>query len=318
LGAKIKDMKYDVHDSVIYYKSEASILIQWELYDKSKREVIYNKQTTGTSTLGGKVTAKCIFASFRVATRNLLADELFVENLTQQQELKTQFEAPHKTILIDKVPLLNSQNIKEILNRAIESVITIKAEYGFASGFIISKMGYLITTHHVIEGKNFTDVILPNGLTLQAEIVQVNQDYDLALLKIKGSGFKPLPIGDSHGLIVGEEVFAIGTPVHPALGQSVSRGIISGKRELRKKELIQTDVKIDPGNSGGPIINAKGEIVGIVTWKIVGRGYEGLAFCIPINAAKEKLGIKIKPELPAPNDQTNKPHNARKQIQAYF
>ena len=85
------------------------------------------------------------------------------------------------------------------------------------------------------------------------------------------------------------------TTVVPLIGHP---RIISGKRKFGENEYIQTDVKINPGNSGGPLVNSKGEILGIVTWKVVGTECEGLAFCIPANPIKEKLGIRIKGEIP--------------------
>lgn len=161
------------------------------------------------------------------------------------------------------------------------------------SGVIISDDGYLITNNHVIEGRHLIDVILSSNIILQTEVIAANPDYDIALLKINGSGFKPLPIGDSDQAAAGEEVFAIGTPILLDLGQSVSRGIISGKRTLEKeKEYIQTDAAVNPGNSGGPLINSKGEVIAIVARKFTTQ--DNLAFCIPINIALFKLGIVSK------------------------
>jgi S1-C subfamily serine protease len=129
---------------------------------------------------------------------------------------------------------------------------------------------------------------------LQAEIVRINQDLDLALLKFRGSGFSGLPLGDSNKIQLGEEVYGIGTPASVELGQSVSKGIISGRRKIDEKEYIQTDVKVSPGSSGGPLINTSGEVIGIITWKIVEKGYEGLGFSIPINTVSKGLNLIIK------------------------
>ena len=89
-------------------------------------------------------------------------------------------------------------------------------------------------------------------------------------------------------------MFAIGTPEDISLGQSVTKGIVSGKRKFEDKIYIQTDVTINSGNSGGPLLNEKGQVVGMVTMKLVGDGVEGLGFCVPSNQIMEILNIKYK------------------------
>jgi serine protease Do len=108
-----------------------------------------------------------------------------------------------------------------------------------------------------------------------------------------------LPLADANKIIAGTEVYAIATPGLLSLSPSVTKGIIGGVGRLKEplgKEFIQTDVQINPGNSGGPLINSKGEILGIVSLKIVSQEkcLEGLAFCIPIDLVSDKLGILIK------------------------
>jgi S1-C subfamily serine protease len=210
---------------------------------------------------------------------------------TKAPEIRTvKDEAYADPIFIKSIPL---EIIKpsDLIQKSIQAVVTIKTEGGHASGFLISDDGYLITSFHTISGKTFIDVLLPNKIMLQAEVVRVNQDLDLALLKLKGTGFSALTLGNSDKIQLGEEVFGIGTPASIELGQSVSKGIISGVRKIEEKEYIQTDAKVNPGNSGGPLINPRGEVIGIITMKIVGKGYEGLAFCIPINVAAKSLNL---------------------------
>jgi serine protease Do len=294
LGAKITDIKFNTYSSVLEERAEGSISVQWELFDKNKGMVVFIKQTYGEETTEGKLGTECLFAAFRWAIRNLLSDRQFVHNLLIEKKLNEKSDYPRETILIEKVRLNNFTEVTEMINRAIESVVTIKSEHGFGSGVIISDYGYIITNFHVITKEHFIDVILFNGITLKAKVLVVNQDHDLVLLQIEGSGFRPLPISFSEKLPIGGEVFAIGTPANLNLSQSVTKGIISGIRKLKEREYIQTDVKVNPGNSGGPLINSNGEILGIVTVKTVGIEFEGLAFCIPINVVLEKLGIKIK------------------------
>lgn len=290
LGAKIVDIDYYSYSD--WNSSEASITVKWELFDKNKRAVIYRKQTQGVGRAKEEMGTISLFNAFRSATRRLLIDESFVSNLILNEKDISQDEYTVKIISIEKVSLPNFHSREELVRRAIESVVTIKVEHGFGSGFIISGEGYLLTNHHVIKGKHIIDVLFSDGLRLPAEVIQIDQDYDLALLNIQGGGFKSLPLSDSDKVQVGEEVFAIGTPAILELSQSVTNGIISGFRSIKGKDYIQTDAAVNPGNSGGPLINQKGEVLGIVTQKAVALAVEGISFCVPIDKALRKLGIK--------------------------
>ena len=143
--------------------------------------------------------------------------------------------------------------------------------------------------------ENVTEVKVrfAQGFTLQATVVKMNVDQDLALLKAEVTDVPALTIGDDGGLLVGEELFAIGTPLDTELGQSVSRGILSGKRTIEGRELLQTDVSINPGNSGGPLVDTNGHVVGVASAKITGRGLEGLGF--GIRTALDMLNIRMVP-----------------------
>jgi len=173
-------------------------------------------------------------------------------------------------------------------------VVTVKTEFGHGSGFIISKDGYALTNSHVIEDADQIDVIFNNKLTLPAEVISSDKTRDVTLLKIVGGGYQPLPLNLSGGETeIGSEVIAIGTPEDVELGQTVTKGIVSGYRNIDDKNYIQTDVSINPGNSGGALLNTDGEVIGIVVAKIVGTNVEGLGFAIPVNEAIEGLNIKF-------------------------
>ena len=132
------------------------------------------------------------------------------------------------------------------------------------------------------------------GFELPVEILSYSEEFDLALLKVTGSGFKSLGLSDEQ-IEVGDEVIAIGTPNSTDLSNSVTKGIVSGKRTNDNGiEFIQTDVSVSPGNSGGPLINSEGLVVGIISQKLIGVGTDGIAFAIPINLALDKLNISLK------------------------
>jgi len=135
--------------------------------------------------------------------------------------------------------------------------------------------------------------IFSSGLTLPLELIRMNKKSDVALLKIPVSGYAPLSL-DTNSVSgkIGSDVVAIGTPEDLKLGQSVTKGIISGMREINGKKYIQTDVSINPGNSGGPMINKKGKVVGVVSRKKLDT--DGIGLAIPISEALNALNIELK------------------------
>ncbi len=161
------------------------------------------------------------------------------------------------------------------------------------SGFIVDSNGYIVTNSHVIgdgEYENIT-VSLIDGTTEVGEVMWYDTSLDLAVVKINRTGLPTVDLGDSDVLKVGEPVVAIGNPMTLDLERTVTQGIVSGlDRSIQFEDgtviepLIQTDASINSGNSGGPLFNAEGEVVGINTAKM--STAEGLGFSIPINVAK--------------------------------
>ncbi|MGE9295028.1 MAG: S1C family serine protease [Puniceicoccales bacterium] len=177
-----------------------------------------------------------------------------------------------------------------------ESVVLVRTPTGLGSGFIIHPDGFMVTNDHVIAGEHDISVTIfrQEGASLQREqhskvrIVASNPGADLALLKIElpeGETVSAVPLGDSNFLKQGETVFAIGAPL--GLDRTVSQGIVSNRnRPIDGRVFIQTTTEISPGNSGGPLFNLKGEVVGVNNMKVVAMGAEGLAFAIPSNVLK--------------------------------
>ncbi|MBW1811456.1 MAG: DegQ family serine endoprotease [Deltaproteobacteria bacterium] len=158
------------------------------------------------------------------------------------------------------------------------------------SGFIIAEDGYIITNHHVVANASEIKVKLADDRSLQAKIIGSDKKTDVALLKIDAKGKLPIVfLGDSDKLLVGDWVVAIGSPF--GLGHTVTAGIVSGKdREIGHgpyDDFLQTDASINVGNSGGPLFDTAGNVVGINTAIIAGGS--GIGFAVPINMAKELL-----------------------------
>ncbi|MEX3527286.1 MAG: DegQ family serine endoprotease [Burkholderia sp.] len=163
------------------------------------------------------------------------------------------------------------------------------------SGFIVSPDGYILTNAHVIDGANVVTVKLTDKREYRAKVIGADKQSDVAVLKIDASGLPTVKIGDPQQSKVGQWVVAIGSPY--GFDNTVTSGIISAKSRALPDEnytpFIQTDVPVNPGNSGGPLFNLQGEVIGInsMIYSQTG-GFQGLSFAIPINEA-----IKVKDEL---------------------
>jgi len=160
---------------------------------------------------------------------------------------------------------------------------------GAGSGVIISPDGYALTNNHVVHGAGRIEAVLHDGSIAQADVVGTDPDTDLALLRLAGNGHRAAALGDSDDLKVGELAVAIGNPL--GLQATVTVGVISAlRRTLRGdsgrliEDVIQTDAALNPGNSGGALVDAHGAVVGINT-AIIG-GAQGICFAVPSNTAR--------------------------------
>lgn len=163
-------------------------------------------------------------------------------------------------------------------------------EHAYGTAFFVTSNGYMLTNHHVVEGADNITVTLNDRTELDATLVGSDERSDVAVLKVSGGQFPALPIGDSNIIRVGEPVLAIGSPF--GFDYSASAGIVSAKSRSFSREtsvpFIQTDVALNPGNSGGPLFNQRGEVIGINSRIFSGTGgYMGLSFSIPIDAAMD-------------------------------
>ena len=198
---------------------------------------------------------------------------------------------------------------QEIYTSTIDSVVSIhataKGKEGIGTGFIWSADGYIATVYHVIDGMEKISIITSDGKEYSASIVGSNELCDLAMLKIEATGMPAVTLGDSSSLLVGEELVAIGTPASLDFAGTMTRGDVSYNDRVvhiydeesgslkKKMTLIQTSAMLNPGNSGGPVFDVYGKVVGIVTMKL-GAGFDGIGFAIPIDTAAPILEDMIK------------------------
>ncbi len=197
--------------------------------------------------------------------------------------------------------------IVRIAAEASKSVVTITTtgmsgfspfsvpETGVGSGFVVSTSGLILTANHVVAGNTSLTVTLPDGRQVSATVVSTDPQHDVALIRASATGLVPLPLGDSSNLTVGELAVAVGSPLG-TFNDTVTNGIVSaldrtitvsepGSRlQTQLSGLIQTDAAINPGNSGGPLLDASGNVIGLITAQA--SGAEGVGFAVPINAAR--------------------------------
>ncbi len=177
-----------------------------------------------------------------------------------------------------------------------------RVQQGSGSGVIIREDGYIVTNNHVVQGATEIEVTLNNNKSYKASVIGTDPATDVALIKIEADGLPIVPIGDSDKLRLGEWVLAIGSPLGEELRGTITAGIVSAKgrsmpnttREFKIESFIQTDAAVNPGNSGGALVNKAGELVGINTAIVSQTGaYSGYSFAVPSNIVKKIVGDLI-------------------------
>ncbi len=203
------------------------------------------------------------------------------------------------------------QNIA-VYKRALPSVVNITStqvaydffyrpvpQQGQGSGFVLDKQGHILTNHHVVENAQVVEVTLSDKRRYKATVVGDDRNHDLALLQIQGApNLQPATLADGTNLVVGQQVYAIGNPF--GFQGTMTRGIVSAIRSIEMpsgnkiEDAIQTDASVNPGNSGGPLLNSHGEVIGITTLIASNPNggadqSAGIGFAIPISTAKAVL-----------------------------
>ncbi|MBO4525285.1 MAG: trypsin-like peptidase domain-containing protein, partial [Bacteroidales bacterium] len=177
-----------------------------------------------------------------------------------------------------------------------------REQQGSGSGVIIRQDGYIVTNNHVVQGATKIEVTLNNNKVYPATVIGTDPATDVALIKIDADGLPIVPFGDSDNLRLGEWVLAIGSPLGEQLKGTITAGIVSAKGrsmpnysgEFKIESFIQTDAAVNPGNSGGALVNKKGELVGINTAIVSQTGaYSGYSFAVPSNMVKKVVADLI-------------------------
>lgn len=291
LHPALEGLVMDLKESKERASGKMDLTVNWRFYSSSDPDkILHEERTTTTHFANGERLDDVLSSALSSAARGLAEsntlpgrlEELYGAGLSASKGGEVRLPRP-RTIAF--------KGRKDMLSELVKGVVTIEMDKGHGSGFVISNDGYLLTNEHVVNGESLVRVKFAQGFTLDGTVVKTNKDFDLALVKVQATDLPALALGDDTNLMLGEELFAIGTPLDTELGQSVARGVLSGRREIEGRSYLQTDVSINPGNSGGPLIDENGGVVGVTTMKISGKGLEGLGFGVPIKQVLEMLNI---------------------------
>jgi S1-C subfamily serine protease len=273
-------------------KGAAFIKVNWQVYSSLHRKVVYETATEGSSkvtTASSTGGSDLLLNAFAVATQNLLANKGFSELVTGTKEVKQ--ESFPTRVTISKLDQFRTP-LNEHINDVRAGVVTVFAGGGHGSGFFISSDGYLLTCYHVVKEAKIVKIKLATGRELIAEVIRADSRRDVALLKSEEGNMIPLRIREQF-IGMGDEVFSVGSPLQEKLSLTISKGIVSAFRVEEGTRLIQSDTNILPGCSGGPLVDNKGNVVGIASSGIlIGKAAVGLNFFIPIDETFQTLNIE--------------------------
>jgi serine protease Do len=275
---------------------EAAIDVEWQIFSRLERKIVHKVQTTGTASSPSSIpqgASTIVLEAFAQATQALLADEEFHKLISRQSLTEGVRPVSETPISIKRIPPY-SGTFSSRVPQLQSSVVTVLAGAGHGSGFFISTDGLILTNSHVVEGAKFVKLKITTGREILGEVIRANRVRDIALIRTQESGFQALPIAWTEPQI-GTEVLAVGSPFTEKLSATVTKGILSGYRTENGMKFIQSDVTVQPGSSGGPLLDHSGNAIGITTKALRVSGTNtGQNFFIPILDALATLQIEGK------------------------
>jgi serine protease Do len=295
IAAAISDVRANLceQQGLSGYSGSLSMSVQWQVYDPGSRQVIGKFEThaagqTAQTTANGL--DALFLAAFRQNARDLMSDSGFQRLLkspaTSEPVAGSAVSASH----IDFTPALGDS--LHALPQTVQSVVMILTSGAYGSGFLISPEGYILTNAHVVGSSRTVRVRWADGAEGPGQVLRTDRRRDVALVKVDAPGGRPLALrGALPGQ--GEAVFAIGAPLDPGLQGTLTRGIVSANRVIDGQPFIQSDVAVTHGNSGGPLLNERGEVIGVTVSGFVDNGAPlGLNMFIPIADALRALSLE--------------------------
>jgi serine protease Do len=293
VAARIIDMKFSVCGS-FGYRAKASMRVEWQVFDPTTREVVARIETRGgreEEVSSYSDVSAPLMKAFRENTRALLADSDFRKAIISTGAVAsapTQVSASATPIRLTVARPGLTRPISEVSG----SVVALFAGDSMGSGFLVSDDGYMLTNHHVVGSATKVRVRWSDGFETTGDVIRSDKRRDVALVKTEPRARPPLALVRGTPA-VGSSVYAVGTPIDASMLNTVTRGIISANRFMDGFAFIQSDVGVNSGNSGGPLLDEKGRVIGITVIKMFpGQGQQNLNLFIPIGDALDFLALK--------------------------
>jgi S1-C subfamily serine protease len=271
--------------------AEVEVSVEFQLYDALEKRVLFSRVFQGYATETGSKPDP-INAAILDAFRYLLSEPDFVARFQSiSEEPSVAAAEPLSVRACPERGGMASGSIDEVL----DAVTIVQVSAGQGAGVLISPDGHILTSAHLVSGLDAVQVKLRSGIQLQARVLRSDVVQDVAVLRLPGRGYACVGLARDGAPPPGTDVFAVGSPLGGELSWSVSRGVISGVRDLDGRQLLQTDASLNPGNSGGPLIDSHLRVLGIVSFKVAGDGIEGIGFGVPADVVEERLGLSWQP-----------------------
>lgn len=284
---------------------DSSISVDWQVFDPLERKMVFRATNQGTTKLKKQLAADTIpteaaLAAFREAAKAILADANFVAALKLPDTAGAEAPAaqPQAAPAAQEIPRVPLRTIafRDQIPDLRQQVVTVLTGDGSGSGLYVAD-GLVMTNHHVIEGHRAVKIRFFGSREIPGEVVASDARRDVALIRAPGGGMLGLPLQVERPS-VGAPVYVIGSPHGQSQEGTVTAGIVSAYRMHNGGPVLQSDVTVNPGNSGGPMFDDRGNVVALVSYGL--RDSEGLNFFIPIDDALATLGIAVAGLTPAP------------------
>jgi serine protease Do len=271
----------------------ADVEVEVQLYDAVANKTVYKRVFAGHGEDEGMKPNPIIGAVVDAILKST-TDSDFVSLISRSPGTPLPPKTTVELIEFVACPIDESLSLPHDLEKSLEAVLEVQVGSVVGAGVIISPDGWILTAAHVVDGASEVWVRFANGAQLPATIQQSDSEFDVALLHIPGREYPCSRLRThSKDLELGKDVFAINIALGQDRAPTVTRGVVSGYPEEKRKRYIQTDASVNPGSSGGPLLASDGTIAGITVAKVMGVGYEGLGFAVPINDVVRHLGVRL-------------------------
>ncbi|HVW73547.1 MAG TPA: serine protease [Rhizomicrobium sp.] len=276
-------------------KGTASMTIDWQVYARLRKQLVAHISTSGTSRLDERVQGgqqRLMEAAFRDALHMMAGAPEVDVALNGPKPMKAGFQMPGQ-----QSPIALSGNLKagpRKIADAAGSVVTIMNSTGSGSGFLVSSDGYVLTDQHVVGDDKTVRVRWPDGLEGLGQVERISKNRDVAIIKTNPRDRAPLTL--KRGPVTpGDRVYVIGSPAGKGFEGTVSSGVISADRIIDGLRYIQSDAAMSPGSSGGPLLDEKGEVIGLTEMHYFNQGQvASLNMFTPIGDAMDFLALEQK------------------------